>query len=264
MVASLLASGTTPARAMLYVDAFVEYSAAQENIQSFGSVVCEPKTGSPIPNPYLPIRDKAFARLEALHKLNVRPAWMDPKAPEPAGLMSQRAYARHLHVTEGAVRKAIKAGRITTVGGKIDPGRADREWQANTRSGQAGSRVAGRAEPGAVPAGPWESTDGDGLGSVPGGNGSGADFAAARAARELYQSQVVKLGLDRQRGLLVRVDEVEKAAFALARKTRDQLRAIPDRLAAVLAAVPEPAEVRRILEEEVERICQEFAGAERG
>jgi hypothetical protein len=34
-------------------------------------------------------------------------------------------------------------------------------------------------------------------------------------------------------------------------------------MASVLAATEEPAEVQRILEEEIERICQEIADAER-
>jgi hypothetical protein len=49
----------------------------------------------------------------------------------------------------------------------------------------------------------------------------------------------------------------------MARKARDQLIALPERVAANLAATQEPAEVQRILEEEIERICQEIADAER-
>ena len=49
----------------------------------------------------------------------------------------------------------------------------------------------------------------------------------------------------------------------MARKARDQLIALPERVAAILAATQDPAEVQRILEEEIERICQEIADAER-
>ena len=96
-----------------------------------------------------------------------------------------------------------------------------------------------------------------------GGNGAATGYAKARAARELYQAQLAKLDLDRQRGILVRADEVKLGAFNMARKARDQLIALPERLAAILAATEEPAEVQRILEEEIERICQEIADAER-
>ena len=47
--------------------------------------------------------------------------------------MSNRAYARHRGVSEAAVRKALKAGRISLgADGKIDPIQADAQWQANS------------------------------------------------------------------------------------------------------------------------------------
>ncbi len=50
--------------------------------------------------------------------------------------LSKSAYARHRGVTEGAVRYAIKAGRISVeVDGKIDPKKADAEWEQNTHKG---------------------------------------------------------------------------------------------------------------------------------
>jgi hypothetical protein len=48
--------------------------------------------------------------------------------------MSQREYAQHRGVSHTAVRKAVKASRITTLpDGTIDPETADREWDRNTR-----------------------------------------------------------------------------------------------------------------------------------
>lgn len=59
-------------KAKSYADAFVEYTAAQANVEANGAIVADPRTGSPIQNPYLVVRDKAFARLENLHKAGVR------------------------------------------------------------------------------------------------------------------------------------------------------------------------------------------------
>ena len=43
--------------------------------------------------------------------------------------ISIRAYARHRGVSDTAVHKAIRSGRITPeADGTIDPGRADRDW----------------------------------------------------------------------------------------------------------------------------------------
>ena len=47
--------------------------------------------------------------------------------------ISIRTYARHRGISDTAVRKAIKAGRITKEGdGSIDVEKADREWHMNT------------------------------------------------------------------------------------------------------------------------------------
>ena len=47
--------------------------------------------------------------------------------------LSIRGYAKHRGVTEGAVRYALKSGRITRGSdGKIDPIKADSSWEDNT------------------------------------------------------------------------------------------------------------------------------------
>lgn len=69
------ASARSIKRAQRCVESFktaAEYTAAQANIEANGAIVADPRTGSPIQNPYLVVRDKAFARLENLHKAGVR------------------------------------------------------------------------------------------------------------------------------------------------------------------------------------------------
>ena len=48
------------------------YRAAQDNIDKNGSIVADPRSGAAVPNPFLTARDKAFARLESLHKAGVK------------------------------------------------------------------------------------------------------------------------------------------------------------------------------------------------
>ncbi len=51
--------------------------------------------------------------------------------------VSLRAYARHRGVSDTAVRKAIKSGRITTEpDGTIDVAKVDQEWTLNTDQAQ--------------------------------------------------------------------------------------------------------------------------------
>jgi len=178
-------------------------------------------------------------------------------------LISQREYARRRGVTHVAVQRAVKAGRISTVNGKIDPALADQQWHENTDQSKPLNRITGNPKQSRPPGEPPEPMDMGGADEIVGGPSTATGYAKARAARELYQAQLAKLELDRKRGTLVRADEVRLGAFNMARKARDQLLALPERLASVLAATEEPAEVQRILEEEIERICQEIADAER-
>jgi hypothetical protein len=178
-------------------------------------------------------------------------------------LISQREYARRLGVSHVAVQRAVKAGRISAVNGKIDPTQAGQQWQENTDQSKPRNRITGRPKQARGPGEPSEPMDMSGADEGIGGTNTAIGYAKARAARELYQAQLAKLELDRRRGTLVRADEVRLGAFNMARKARDQLIALPERLATVLAAIQEPAEVQRILEQEIERICLEVADAER-
>ncbi len=148
-----------------------------------------------------------------------------------------------------AVQRAIASGRITpAAGGKIDPKRAEREWRANTDQSNPRNRFTGNPK-------------GTRLEEPEAGVGSG--FTRVRTVREYYHAQMAKLELEQQQGILVRADEVRLGAFNQARKTRDQLVTLPERLVTILAAISDSAEVQKILEDEVERICQELSDAQR-
>lgn len=169
-------------------------------------------------------------------------------APAPRELLSQAAYARRRGISQPSVHQAIREGRISTVNGKIDPAVADREWAAHTDLSKPRNSVSGnpKATRGGRP-GPAAATG----------------YAQARAERERIRVARERLELEQRRGLLVRADEVRIAAYGQARKARDMLRAIPERVAVVLAAATEPEEAQRILEGEIERVCAEIADAER-
>jgi len=66
IVSRLEALGVTKDRASQYADAYAEYRQAQANISEHGSIVQHPRTGNPIQNPYLAIRDRALKRLRQM------------------------------------------------------------------------------------------------------------------------------------------------------------------------------------------------------
>ncbi len=61
----------------LYADAFAEYSEAMDNIGKNGTVVQHPRTGAPIDNPYLRVRDGAAKALKdsIFATLKTNPLW---------------------------------------------------------------------------------------------------------------------------------------------------------------------------------------------
>lgn len=177
-------------------------------------------------------------------------------------LISQREFARRLGVSNVAVHRAVRSGRITLVDAQIDPTVATRQWNENTDQSKPRNRITGRPKHARPPGEPSVPLD---LGGSDEGSATNTatGYARARAARELYQAQLSKLELDRQRGTLIRADEVRLGAFNMARKVRDQLIALPERVAAMLAAATDPDQCQRILEEEIERICEEISDAQR-
>jgi len=158
-------------------------------------------------------------------------------------LVSLRAYAKHRGVRLSAVQKAIQTGRIqTTPDGRIDSEQADADWEARTRPGQGRAAHRGTEPP---------RTDAAG----------GLDYFKARAIRESYLARLAKIEFEEKTAKLVSRDEVQVAAFTLARTVRDNLLNLPDRLAALLASESDADRVHQILTEEIRKALDELAGA---
>lgn len=186
----------------------------------------------------------------------------------PRELLSQRQYARLRGVTQQAVSKAVKAGRIPTVDGKIDPVAADRAWVANTDQSKPRNSVTGdpkmrRGEPlSPGPSGRQPSAADDSEALEARGSGSvAASYAASRALRERFNARLAKLEYDERSGKVVPADDVRIATFNVARGARNQLLSLPDRLAPILASLSSTREVHNLLTVEVRRICEEISSS---
>ena len=59
----------------MYADTFMAYSEAQINIQKTGNIVSHPRTGAPIQNPYLKVRDGAQAVLRKMRGIKSTTVW---------------------------------------------------------------------------------------------------------------------------------------------------------------------------------------------
>lgn len=68
----------------MYADAYMDYMAAQRNIDAHGSIVFHPRTGAPIDNPYLRVREKSGATMRSLKFIKADAVWaLNPEGDNP-------------------------------------------------------------------------------------------------------------------------------------------------------------------------------------
>ena len=155
-------------------------------------------------------------------------------------LMSQAEFARQQGFTKGYVTKLIKKGIVKLKHGKVDSHQAQQAMKANAdpvsliRSDQTTELAP--PQPGAV------------------------DFVTARTMREAFRAKMAKLEYEEKSSTLTDAAKVKQDAFKAGRIIRDELLAIPDRLADVLAAEDDPATVRRIVCDELELVLRRLSG----
>ena len=193
-----------------------------------------------------------------------------PTAP----LLSQLAYANHRKqlglpgASHAAVAKAIKSGRLSKCihqrDGKvlIDPVAADAEWAANTNGVmQRGSEsTESKTQKSHEPRASHQATESPSLASQPSGGEVGADtLADARAMKEKYLALMARLEYELESGKLIESEAASRAAFSAARKARDMLLTIADRLAPVVAGLSDQFECHRVITAEVRRVCDELS-----
>lgn len=145
--------------------------------------------------------------------------------------MSIRAYARHRGVSDGAVRKAIREGRIRKEkDGTINAARADQAWDANTNPAQKHGGPAEKPSPAAMRS-VQEALKESGQ------SASGmASFEQARTALEITKVHLARLHLQEKRGSLIDKAKVTAQVFRLSRQLRDAWLNWPARVSAQLAA----------------------------
>ena len=157
-------------------------------------------------------------------------------------MTSNRELARELGVSETAVRRAEKAGRIRReADGAWDPARVKAAWASNTDEAQQRPAQSGRprgdrralkpvpeAAVGAVRDTLREHGEPMAAGAM--------TFMQARTANEVLKAQERRLRLQQMKGELVDRAKAVAQVFKLARDERDAWLNWPARVAAVMAA----------------------------
>jgi hypothetical protein len=158
--------------------------------------------------------------------------------------LSIRAYARHRGVTDTAVHKAIRSGRINALSdGTIDPDQADAQWERNTSSPKTGTqRPTVKVKVSEVDGDGGGDRNGAGAATSSGTGGGGAGGAGgtsllqARTVNEVVKAQTNKVRLARLKGELIDRPQAIAHVFKLARSERDAWLNWPARVSAQMAA----------------------------
>ncbi len=160
--------------------------------------------------------------------------------------LSIRGYARHRGVSEAAVRKAIRQGRISkSKTGKINPKIANSEWGKNT-------------DPAQIKAIFSEEKPDYNQNSIP-NTANGPSYQQSRAIKEAYGAKLLRLQFEKESKKLIPVDEVKIIAFNAARMTRDRILNIPDRVIPQLVGKTDIFEMKEILKAELIKALEELS-----
>lgn len=171
--------------------------------------------------------------------------------------MNLQAYANHRRAlglrgqSHVAVLNAIKDGRLTPPAierqGRswiINADLADAQWAGRTDPDNRGGMGGGTD----LPIGRSTSAAAD---QLPQTTKGGPPLAISKQVKAAYEAKLTELEYKERNGELVAVRDVKAQAFALARSVRDGLMGIPDRVAPMLAATQDAAQVHRLLSEEI-------------
>lgn len=155
------------------------------------------------------------------------------KKPVREGLITRAAFARMLGITTATLQNHIEQGNMTLVDGMVDPEAAKKELVKNVdfSHGRTKMKIDGVESGG-------KTVDRNTLGK-------------AKAYRESFKAKLAEIEYKEKIETLVNAEETKKAYFAIARKTRDQILNVPDRIMAQCAAESNPVEIRRLMMEEL-------------
>ena len=146
------------------------------------------------------------------------------------GLVKKAEYARMKGVSKVRIGRLVDDGVITLVNGKIDPELADKQIADAMPEGIGAKKKKS--------------------------SGKKSSFTEAKTSEKRIQVAMLELNYQEKSGELVKAKDVEVAAFNEARKLRDNMLNIPDRISALVAAEPDENAVRQIIIDEIEKGLQ--------
>jgi hypothetical protein len=168
---------------------------------------------------------------------------------EQRELISRAEYSRRKGVAPRTIGKYVQSGVIPTHNNKIDPVEADEclsKHLVHPIGSQTHPKNTGKKKPR-----PEIADDPDSKGH-PDGNGSGT-YVGARTREKQIKVELLELELKLKKGEMVLNKDVKYAAFTAARRVRDRMLNIPDRICAIVAAERDETKVRTIILGQIEK-----------
>lgn len=181
-------------------------------------------------------------------------------------LVGIREAARRLGVSDTAVHKAVKSGRVV-LSPKSQPKKPLLDWEVTkqrwadhtdgTHRSHVGPQGSPRRERDAPEVKLPTSASGGGIG--PDAGGVGSNYAASRAVRETFAARLAKLEFEKKSGKMVSTDAVYVEAFKTHRKVRDAVMNIPAQVCQELAVMDDPVQIEIFLSARISAALRELS-----
>ena len=141
-------------------------------------------------------------------------------------IVSQGEFARRVGVSQPAVSKAIRNGRINALeNGKIDFTAEIHNWFANKDTSKVRDND------------PNKNYD---------ESSATSSISKAKLAKETYTAKLRQLEYEREAGMMVKKDDVKSSLFRFCKLVRDAIMTIPDRISAEVTS-----SIMKVLEKEL-------------
>jgi hypothetical protein len=158
------------------------------------------------------------------------------KKEKKSNLITQSAYAKLKGISRQAVNEHVSRGNITLIDGRIDPVLADRQLLSNIDPSQD-SKILKNLDPERY----LEEQQ------------TILIYNKAKAKKMYFSAKLLELEYKMKTGELINLNDVKKEAFTRARRLRDRLLNIPDRVSALIAGEGDHEKVLKILQQEFKK-----------
>lgn len=174
-----------------------------------------------------------------------------------AEYVSQREFAKRIGCSEGNLRKAIKAGKLSKSVIRDENGRPKIDYELGLKEYKQNYdfRYFGRNEKtipivtGATEADEVEAPEQKAVNKM----------LMAKEAKAVYDAKLAQLEYERETGKLVEKQVVYRALFAAGQRIRDRLQGIPARVIDDMLAAPSRIDALTILTKEIHGILEDLS-----